>query len=105
MLDIDGMTCAACVNRVEKALLRSTASPGTVNLAAETASVHFDPARVDTAALTAAVTKAGYTGTPPTQRRPPTAAGSRRRAQATERTPRLTGTPPRGGQGRRAACA
>ena len=35
-----------------------------MNLAAETASVHFDPARVDHAALSAAVTKAGYTGTP-----------------------------------------
>ena len=65
MLDIDGMTCAACVNRVEKALLKvDGVTTASVNLAAETASVHFDPARVDHAALSAAVTKAGYTGTP-----------------------------------------
>ena len=65
MLDIDGMTCAACVNRVEKALLKvDGVTIASVNLAAETASVHFDPARVDHVALSAAVTKAGYTGTP-----------------------------------------
>ena len=65
VLDIDGMTCAACVNRVEKALLKvDGVTTASVNLAAETASVHFDPARVDHAALSAAVTKAGYTGTP-----------------------------------------
>ena len=65
MLDISGMTCAACVNRVEKSLAKvDGVSEASVNLAAETASVHFDPTRVDTAALSAAVTKAGYTGTP-----------------------------------------
>ena len=65
VLDIDGMTCAACVNRVEKALLKvDGVTTASVNLAAETAAVHFDPARVDHAALSAAVTKAGYTGTP-----------------------------------------
>ncbi len=65
VLDIDGMTCAACVNRVEKALLKvDGVTSATVNLAAETASVHFDPARVDLDALSAAVTKAGYIGTP-----------------------------------------
>ena len=65
VLDIDGMTCAACVNRVEKALLKvDGVTIASVNLAAETASVHFDPARVDHVALSAAVTKAGYTGTP-----------------------------------------
>src|SRR6476619_4192605 len=64
VLDIDGMTCAACVNRVEKALLKvDGVTTASVNLAAETASVHFDPARVDHAALSAPVTKAGYTGT------------------------------------------
>src|SRR6476619_1342038 len=65
VLDIDGMTCAACVNRVEKALLKvDGVTTASVNLAAETASVHFDPTRVDHAALSAAVTKAGYIGTP-----------------------------------------
>jgi Cu+-exporting ATPase len=59
------MTCAACVNRVEKSLAKvDGVSEASVNLAAETASVHFDPARVDASVLTAAVAKAGYTGTP-----------------------------------------
>src|SRR6478672_7696406 len=65
VLDISGMTCAACVNRVEKSLAKvDGVSEASVNLAAETASVHFDPTRVDAAALSAAVAKAGYTGTP-----------------------------------------
>ena len=65
MLDIDGMTCAACVNRVEKALIKvdgvttAIGEPGRRDRGG-----HFDPARVDHAALSAAVTKAGYTGTP-----------------------------------------
>jgi Cu+-exporting ATPase len=77
VLDIAGMTCAACVNRVEKALNKvDGVHVATVNLAAETAAVHYDPTRVDLSALTGAVTKAGYTGTP----RPPqvTAADSGR---------------------------
>jgi copper chaperone CopZ/pimeloyl-ACP methyl ester carboxylesterase len=65
VLDIGGMTCAACVNRVTKALNRiDGVSDATVNLAAETASVRFDSTVVDLAGLTAAVAKAGYTGTP-----------------------------------------
>jgi Cu+-exporting ATPase len=68
VLDIGGMTCAACVNRVEKALVKvNGVSTAVVNLAAETASVTYDPTRVDstdfTGTLSRAVTKAGYTGT------------------------------------------
>ncbi|WP_081058877.1 heavy metal translocating P-type ATPase [Burkholderia cepacia] len=59
-LDIDGMTCASCVGRVEKAL---AAVPGvarvSVNLATERASVHGAGA-LDAATLIAAVTTAGY---------------------------------------------
>ena len=59
-LDIDGMTCASCAGRVEKAL---AAVPGvaraTVNLATERASVHGAGA-LDAATLIAAVTTAGY---------------------------------------------
>jgi Cu+-exporting ATPase len=73
VLDIGGMTCAACVNRVEKALTRvDGVAEAHVNLAAETAAVSYDPARVDLTHLTEAVTKAGYTGTP---RRAATASG------------------------------
>ncbi|MEO7116159.1 MAG: heavy metal translocating P-type ATPase [Caldimonas sp.] len=60
VLQIEGMTCASCVGRVEKALLSvpgvSTAS---VNLATERATVHALPS-VRVAALMAAVEKAGY---------------------------------------------
>ena len=58
---VEGMTCAACVTRVEKALLRV---PGvfdaSVNLALERAHVTFAHASVDPADLLGAVVKAGY---------------------------------------------
>ena len=64
-LDIGGMTCASCVGRVQKALTRvDGVVTATVNLANETAVVTYDPAATDTESLTAAVGKAGYTGTP-----------------------------------------
>jgi Cu+-exporting ATPase len=60
-LTIIGMTCAACVRRIEKAL---RAVPGvheaTVNLATQRASVRFDPDITGTPALVAAIEKAGY---------------------------------------------
>lgn len=60
-LQIEGMTCASCVTRVEKAL---AGVPGvasaTVNLATEKAEVRFAGRDVETAALVAAVRKAGY---------------------------------------------
>jgi Cu+-exporting ATPase len=63
-LDIEGMTCASCVNRVTKALTRvDGVVDASVNLATETAAVTYDAGTVDAAALTAAVEKAGYTGT------------------------------------------
>ena len=63
-LDIGGMTCASCVGRVQKALTRvDGVVTATVNLANETAVVTYDPAATDTESLTAAVRKAGYTGT------------------------------------------
>jgi Cu+-exporting ATPase len=61
ILPIEGMTCASCVRRVEKAL---TKVPGVtdanVNLAAEKAAVTYDPAVAELGQLTAAVEKAGY---------------------------------------------
>jgi P-type Cu+ transporter len=64
-LDVQGMTCASCVARVERALKRT---PGVesaeVNLATEKAQVRFvgDPAEI-TPQLMAAVQKAGYSAT------------------------------------------
>ncbi len=64
-LPIEGMTCASCVSRVEKALL---GVPGVlraeVNLATEAATVTFATRRVDEAALVAAVERAGFVARP-----------------------------------------
>ncbi|HYW56632.1 MAG TPA: heavy metal translocating P-type ATPase [Polaromonas sp.] len=63
-LPIEGMTCASCVGRVQKAL---AAVPGVseanVNLATERASITASPA-VSFEVLRAAVEKAGYTARP-----------------------------------------
>jgi Cu+-exporting ATPase len=60
-LPIRGMTCASCVRRVEKALLKvEGVRAATVNLATEKASVAFDPARATLDDLRAAVERAGY---------------------------------------------
>ena len=58
-LDITGMTCASCVSRVEKALLKVPGvEAASVNLATERASITGG----DPEALLKAVEKAGYTG-------------------------------------------
>ncbi|WP_314455912.1 heavy metal-associated domain-containing protein, partial [uncultured Microbacterium sp.] len=62
VLDIDGMTCASCVARVEKRLGRVEGVEAAVNLATETARVRY-PAGLDTAALIDAVRAAGYDAT------------------------------------------
>jgi P-type Cu+ transporter len=60
-LPIVGMTCASCVNRVERFLNKADGVAGaTVNLATERATVRFDPAVIDRGALVAAVEAAGY---------------------------------------------
>ncbi|HEX5148285.1 MAG TPA: heavy metal translocating P-type ATPase [Candidatus Limnocylindrales bacterium] len=58
---VEGMTCASCVNRITR-YLRTVDGVETanVNLAAESATVRFDPARVAVADLAAAVEAAGY---------------------------------------------
>jgi Cu+-exporting ATPase len=60
VLPVEGMTCATCAGRVEKAL---TALPGVqamVNLSSEHADVQYDPARVAPDALAKAIQHAGY---------------------------------------------
>ncbi|MDZ7761865.1 MAG: heavy metal translocating P-type ATPase [Desulfovermiculus sp.] len=60
-LDIQGMTCAACSARVEKALSQVTGvNQASVNLATEKARVNFDPEQVQSADLISAVQTAGY---------------------------------------------
>jgi Cu+-exporting ATPase len=61
LLPIEGMTCASCVRRVEKALTNVLGvQEASVNLATEKARVVFDPAQADLAHLSAAVERAGY---------------------------------------------
>jgi Cu+-exporting ATPase len=58
---VEGMTCASCVNRIERYLRKSDGViEATVNLATETASVRYDSARITPAGLGAAVEAAGY---------------------------------------------
>lgn len=60
-LKIEGMTCAACSARVEKALQKTDGViSASVNLTTEKASVEYDPAQVDEAALAQAIEKTGY---------------------------------------------
>ena len=75
-LDIEGMTCAACVRRVEKALDKvEGVSSASVNLATERATVSVTPgAAVEPSALIAAVAAAGYTATSPKPPAPDVAA-------------------------------
>ncbi|WP_104989730.1 heavy metal translocating P-type ATPase [Deinococcus sp. NW-56] len=60
-LDIGGMTCAACVGRVERGLKKvDGVEEAVVNLATERATVTFDPARTNPAALIQKVQDTGY---------------------------------------------
>ncbi len=60
-LSIEGMTCASCVSRVEKALQKlSGVQQASVNLATETATVHSIEGSVTAEQLLGAVQKVGY---------------------------------------------
>src|ERR1700677_4042256 len=61
-LNIEGMTCASCVTRVERQLNKLDGVTASVNLATETATVTF-PAATPLADLITAVNQAGYTAT------------------------------------------
>lgn len=59
--DIKGMTCASCVNRIERVLKKdSGVINATVNLATEKASVQFDDKNLSASAVVALIEKAGY---------------------------------------------
>jgi Cu+-exporting ATPase len=61
ILPVEGMTCASCVQRVEKALLRvDGVSESNVNLASEKVMLTFDATKTDLPKLAVAVEKAGY---------------------------------------------
>ncbi len=61
---VQGMTCASCVMRVEKALNKvEGVSEAVVNLATERASVSFDPEQTNTEAILGAIAESGYNAT------------------------------------------
>ena len=58
---VEGMTCAACVNRITRFLSKvEGVEEANVNLASESATVRFHPARAGVVDLAAAVEAAGY---------------------------------------------
>jgi P-type Cu+ transporter len=64
-LELQGMTCASCAARIERALNGvDGVSSATVNFATERASVDFDPESVSVDELCGAVEAAGYGATP-----------------------------------------
>ena len=69
-LQVDGMTCASCVGRVERALQKVPGvQSASVNLATARASVQASGA-VDAPALIAAIAKAGYEAAPVAREQP-----------------------------------
>ena len=63
-LEIGGMTCASCANRIERKLNKLDGVSATVNYATEKAQVHA-PEDTDPDTLIDEVAKAGYTATLP----------------------------------------
>jgi Cu+-exporting ATPase len=60
-LSVGGMSCAACSARVERVVGKMEGVTSvSVNLAAEKATVVFDPRIVDLSAIQDAITNAGY---------------------------------------------
>ncbi|MGH8671520.1 MAG: copper ion binding protein, partial [Burkholderiales bacterium] len=59
-LALAGMTCAACANRIEKALNELDGVEAVVNFAAERARVRYTPGSVDSSVIIEAVRRAGY---------------------------------------------
>ena len=107
-LDIEGMTCASCVSRVERKLGKLDGVEATVNLPLESAHVTV-PAAVTDEQITATVAAAGYKATIRSPRYPrpaaepasatmpasSTAAGRRGRGTSRARGARWTGDTPK----------
>ena len=59
-LALEGMTCAACATRIEKALNQLPGVEARVNFATEQAMVHYQPGQIDLTQIIDAVRKTGY---------------------------------------------
>ncbi len=60
-LEIEGMTCASCVNRIERKLKKvEGVQEASVNLATERGTVKYDPALIEVGGLVKAIEAAGY---------------------------------------------
>ncbi len=60
-IPIEGMTCAACANRIEKALSKAEGIlHASVNFATEKATVEYDPQKIRLSAIRQIIEKAGY---------------------------------------------
>jgi Cu+-exporting ATPase len=60
-LPVEGMSCASCASRVEKALGRlDGVEEASVNFATEKAAVRFDPVKLGASDISAAIEKTGY---------------------------------------------
>lgn len=71
-LDIKGMTCASCVNRIEKSLKKNDGViDASVNLATEKASVSFDDKSLDSTKLINIISAAGYEASLPVKVKDP----------------------------------
>ncbi len=82
VLPVEGMTCASCVNRIERFLRKTDGVlEANVNLATERATVRFDPSAAGRAELVKAVEAAGYDVRPET---PAAATSDRSEALAAE---------------------
>ena len=90
---VTGMTCASCVNRVEKALKKADGVlDASVNLATERATVTYAPGVADFATLQAAVEAAGYGVIAPAQdgaAEPQDAEAAARRAELADKSRKL----------------
>src|SRR5690606_12244255 len=64
-LDVLGMTCAACSNRIEKVLNKQEGIElATVNLTTESAAIEYNPGIVDTEAIIEKIRNLGYDAKP-----------------------------------------
>ncbi len=62
IIPIEGMTCASCVARIEKAVGKlDGVEKVSVNLATEKADIRYDPARIRLSAIKKSITDIGYT--------------------------------------------